>query len=819
MSGTRTDEVTTATGRTEPARGAATRTDRRAGGPSAGPRPSAGRRSAHRAPAAPPLRTARQTAVDVLVLGLAVGLALLPLAPVYGAGAVVAPVLGGVALGAATAVVAARRRWSVLTTIAVAVVVYLVAGAPLAARGEATFGLLPSPASTLDLLTGAVTAWKQVLTLDPSLGDAGTLLAAPFLLALGGTLGALGVALRSRTRAAWVALVPVVVLGVAVLLGTKETVVPAVAGTVVGLVLLVWASWRLGRLQLRRLVALVLLGGVLAAAGAVAGPVVGEQRPRFVLRDEIVPPFDPRDHPSPLSGFRAYVKQWKDTELFTVRGLPEGAAIRLATMDAYDGVVFDVAGSEQAEGSGGFRRVGDTIATTARGPEVTVEVEVHQLPSVWLPTVGYATSVEASGRAARVLTDQLRYNDATGTAVVTGGVPEGARYTLDAVLPPAPDEDEVSEAATLSVALPEPEQVPDAIPLRAGEVAGTATSPGLIALSLEAGLAERGYFSHGQTGSGEYPSLSGHGADRLTTLLTGDLMVGDGEQYASAMALMARSMGLPARVVMGFVPDEEQAEAEEVTVTGDDVSAWVEIAFTGYGWVAFHPTPPETRTPEQDTPEEQSDPQPQVVQPPPPPADPVQPPDDDTEQPRTDDTEQQETVDDTLRRVLTVVGVAAVPLVLVVLPLLLVAAAKDRRRRRRRTAGGAVSRVVGGWDEVLDRARDLRRPAPELATRREVAVELAAAFAAADRARGSAATGRQRAAVGGPVATLAARADAAVFGAGEPSDAEVEAFWRQVEATLATMGRAVPRRRRLLARVSTASLRARRSARRRGGRG
>ena len=42
------------------------------------------------------------------------------------------------------------------------------------------------------------------------------------------------------------------------------------------------------------------------------------------------------------------------------------------------------------------------------------------------------------------------------------------------------------------------------------------------------------------------------------------------------------------------------------------------IAFTGYGWVAFHPTPPETRTPEQDTPEEQSDPQPQVVQPPPP---------------------------------------------------------------------------------------------------------------------------------------------------------------------------------------------------------
>jgi len=52
-------------------------------------------------------------------------------------------------------------------------------------------------------------------------------------------------------------------------------------------------------------------------------------------------------------------------------------------------------------------------------------------------------------------------------------------------------------------------------------------------------LAEEGYFSHGVEVSGT-ESLSGHGADRITSLLGGDLMVGDGEQYAAAMALMRK---------------------------------------------------------------------------------------------------------------------------------------------------------------------------------------------------------------------------------------------------------------------------------------
>lgn len=87
-------------------------------------------------------------------------------------------------------------------------------------------------------------------------------------------------------------------------------------------------------------------------------------------------------------------------------------------------------------------------------------------------------------------------------------------------------------------------------------------------------------------------------------------MVGDSEQYASAMALMARSLGLPSRVVLGFLPKDDEGEISEsrteeqgkttiTKFTGNDVTAWVEIKLDSYGWVAFYPTPKETKVPDE----------------------------------------------------------------------------------------------------------------------------------------------------------------------------------------------------------------------------
>ena len=62
--------------------------------------------------------------------------------------------------------------------------------------------------------------------------------------------------------------------------------------------------------------------------------------------------------------------------------------------------------------------------------------------------------------------------------------------------------------------------------------------------------------------------------------------------FASAMAMMARSIGIPTRYVEGFIVDYEKAEEYVATyvVRGKKAHAWVEAYFEGFGWVAFEPS-------------------------------------------------------------------------------------------------------------------------------------------------------------------------------------------------------------------------------------
>lgn len=61
-------------------------------------------------------------------------------------------------------------------------------------------------------------------------------------------------------------------------------------------------------------------------------------------------------------------------------------------------------------------------------------------------------------------------------------------------------------------------------------------------------------------------------------------------QYATAMAVMARDLGIPARVGIGFLPGQRGTDGT-VSVTGDRAHAWPELWFAGAGWVRFEPTP------------------------------------------------------------------------------------------------------------------------------------------------------------------------------------------------------------------------------------
>lgn len=741
-----------------------------------------------------PARPTSHKIVDAVVVAVTVLLALVPLLPVFGVAAALPAVVGGVTIGLVIAIAAVVRSWPVMNTIATVFIAYVGLGGALAAPSTTVAGVVPTLTTLVALGEGAVSAWKQVITLEPPLGTAGNALVAPFVLGLAGTVvgGVLAAGRRHGARIAAVAAVPVVVLVLSILLGTVERMLATVIGASIAAVLLVWAAWRVGQWRPRRHASLAFMAVVAIAGGVVLAPVVAGDTPRFVLRSVIVPPFDPRDHTSPLSAYRTYFKDLKETDLLTVSGLPEGGVVRLATMDSFDGVVWNVLGDGEPDGSGSFRKVGDDIPTTLAGERVEVEVDNLALSGVWMPTVGQTTGVQFLGSSAQDSVRGFRFNDATGTGVLVQGIATGQRYTLDAVIPEVPTDEELGTAPPADVVVPDPVGVPDIVANRSTEVGQNATTAALVSRAIEAYLHDTGFFSHGLEAAGDYPSYSGHGAARIAQLLGDPVMVGDAEQYASAMALMVSQQGLPARVVMGFVPTEDQDGDPEITFTGDNVQAWVEVAYDGFGWVPYYPTPPTSQTPQENDDPIEKEPQPQVVQPPPPPADPVVPPTEDDEEPNVDSNLEKDDQGIDVLRVVAITVAIAVPLLLILLPPLLVIAAKERRRRRRQQAADPVERISGGWQEVLDTALDHGTPAPADGTRRETAHTLLAAYP------------------GVRAATLAEEADAAVFAGGQPTDVQVERYWEVVERSVTEIRSGGTAWGRARGRVSRASLTAHR---------
>jgi transglutaminase-like putative cysteine protease len=63
------------------------------------------------------------------------------------------------------------------------------------------------------------------------------------------------------------------------------------------------------------------------------------------------------------------------------------------------------------------------------------------------------------------------------------------------------------------------------------------------------------------------------------------------EYFASSMAVMLRTLRIPARVVNGFRTGEFNDLTSQYVIRGRDAHSWVEAYFPGYGWVSFDPTP------------------------------------------------------------------------------------------------------------------------------------------------------------------------------------------------------------------------------------
>jgi Transglutaminase-like superfamily len=458
-------------------------------------------------------------------------------------------------------------------------------------------------------------------------------------------------------------------------------------------------------------------------------------------------------------------------------------------MDSYTGQLWNVVGTDaNSDGSGTFALVGTQLPTTptpTTSTPRTVNLTVDGYTGVWIPLVGAPSTLNVGGTTAG---EEVHYNSVTDTAALTGdenGVTRGAKFTITSTVPTTPSANKLAKLSTADVNLPTAYSV-DAIVAQAQKHEGTGSAYDKLE-SLRKYLLT-GYLSHGTQAS---PSVSGHGANRMTEMFPPEgTLVGDAEQYASAFALEARALNLPARVVMGFKPKITAGE-KSVTVVGSDVTAWDEVDFQGVGWVSFFPTPTRTGKPPKTPPPPVSQTVTQSRQP-----NRVGQPQNNVLNPVAIKKPKGNASPFTLPAwVYTTVGIIVILLIVYLLPLLLIAAFKRRRMRRRRSSGRGDERVAGAWDEFTDRIAELGFRVPRGMTRGNVARALQSQLPVAADGRSDA------------LLDFAHNTDRAVFSGEDIADPVVESAWTEATEEIARARDSVPRRRRWFARFRIRSRR------------
>ena len=142
----------------------------------------------------------------------------------------------------------------------------------------------------------------------------------------------------------------------------------------------------------------------------------------------------------------------------------------------------------------------------------------------------------------------------------------------------ATDRDYPEEIRSRYLALPE---VPQRVRERAKEIVTGIESPYDQAVAIEAYL--RGF---------EYTlEVKEPPPDRdAVDYFLFDLQRGYCDYYASAMVVMARAVGIPARLAVGYSAGSRDPYMSEYTVTEAEAHSWPELYFPPYGWIPFEPT-------------------------------------------------------------------------------------------------------------------------------------------------------------------------------------------------------------------------------------
>ncbi|MDX3111640.1 DUF3488 and transglutaminase-like domain-containing protein, partial [Nonomuraea angiospora] len=415
------------------------------------------------------------------------------------------------------------------------------------------------------------------------------------------------------------------------------------------------------------------------------------------------------------------------------------------------------------------------------GDPVTQRFTLQKLPGPWLPAADRPLLVKGAGIVVDPATGMLAGTQAREgmTYEVTSGIRHYTAEDLRAAVPAA-------DPAALR--LPDgpdgrtPPQRARLLAIARRATAG-AQSPTQRAARLAAYLRKHAV--------NDVNSPPGHGYRSVEFFLT-ESRRGTTEQFAASFALLARAIGLPSRIVVGFRPGTGSGSGSGSgsggvrQVRGGDVLAWAEVEFEGIGWVPFYPTPSRTRSGGGGDVAEGAPKQAREIE---------QAINSDSSEPKPTPTAANRATPTPAPRPGGSSGPlvwAAVPAAALLVYLLAVLVVPPLRRMRRRRAAVPAARVVGAWRQTVARLRVAGIPVPSDAlTAGEVASLAESVLGPAARE---------------PLTTLAGVANLATFGGAPVDEADADLAWRHFGGVDALVRQKVGLASRLAHRLSPRSL-------------
>lgn len=252
----------------------------------------------------------------------------------------------------------------------------------------------------------------------------------------------------------------------------------------------------------------------------------------------------------------------------------QGHYLRLAALSAFDRSGFHLVPTELMPDPPG-------LPAGVDDEPVRLAIEIGDFGSEWLPVPWVPQDIEASG--------EWRHDPATGAIAAIGPNRTIATRDLDyqvesRLMQPGQPEIAGAEAGDpgdggLTLALPEALDR-DVIDL-AQQVAGDAATAGERTLALARWLRSDEFtYSTAIVEGSTLETVN----DFLLVSRTGYC-----EQFAGSLAILTRALGIPSRVIVGFLPGTPTADGYEVSTK--DMHAWTEVFLDGLGWVALDPTP------------------------------------------------------------------------------------------------------------------------------------------------------------------------------------------------------------------------------------